>query len=240
MTFPALESSPPPQGGRQGAGREAGTEGSGRDSLQRAQLALPLLAGGNPSVSGAHLFTYSQGIPLGYLPTFRGRAASSGNRGRSTARTGGARPQLGAEVQQRLVDHPKCKKFKNQQLLPGQDWLCQREWQQEALGSGSWRGCARCGLVPAAVPAHPRRCSFPFAAASWSSSLLYCGRSHSLFPGKQVWIFPRKLAAPLEVREAAGILLVVVGNGEDGVVELVVTELLERHSGRDGGEHRDV
>lgn len=39
------------------------------------------------------------------------------------------------------------KKFKNQQLLAaggwqllGQDWLCQREWQQEALGSRSWRG----------------------------------------------------------------------------------------------------
>lgn len=84
----------------------------------------------------------------------------------------------------------------------------------------------------------------PFAAGSWSSSLAVPHGSTLLwvqpFPFPGMWIFPRNLAVPLEVREAAGILLVVVGNGEDGVIELVVTELLERHSGRDGGEHRDI
>lgn len=99
---------------------------------------------------------------------------------------------------------------------------------------------ARCGASTSAL------LLVPFAAGSRSSSLPVPHGSTLLwvqpfpFPGMPVWIFPRNLRVPLEVREAAGILLVVVGNGEDGVIELVVTELLERHSGRDGGEHRDV
>lgn len=43
-----------------------------------------------------------------------------------------------------------------------------------------------------------------------------------------------------EVWEAAGILFVVVGNRKNGVVELVVAELLKGHGGSDGGENGDV
>ncbi len=43
-----------------------------------------------------------------------------------------------------------------------------------------------------------------------------------------------------EVWEAAGIFFVVVGNRKNGVVELVVAELLKGHGGSDGGENRDV
>lgn len=141
-----------------------------------------------------------------------------------------------SSVQQRLVDHPKCKKFKKQQLLPGQDWLCQREWRQEALGSGSWRGCARCGWCP--LLCHPHR-SFPLLRPRGVHPYSTVGAAIP-FPWEAGVDIPQEACSPLEVREAAGILLVVVGNGEDGVVEFVVTELLERHSGRDGGEHRDV
>lgn len=43
-----------------------------------------------------------------------------------------------------------------------------------------------------------------------------------------------------EVWEAAGILFVVAGNRKNGLVELVVTELLKGHGGGDGGENGDV
>lgn len=43
-----------------------------------------------------------------------------------------------------------------------------------------------------------------------------------------------------EIWEAARIFFVVVRDGENGLVELVIAELLKRHSGRDGGEHGDV
>lgn len=101
------------------------------------------------------------------------------------------------------------------------------------------------GLMPSAVPAHPHCCSFPLLPLGSRSSSLPVPHGSTLvwgqpFPLPGTWVFPRKPPAPLEVGEAAGILLVVVGNAEDGVVELVVAELLEGHSGRDGGEHRDV
>ena len=43
-----------------------------------------------------------------------------------------------------------------------------------------------------------------------------------------------------KVRKAAGILFELVGYGEDGVLKLVVAELLKRHCRCDGGKHRDV
>lgn len=43
-----------------------------------------------------------------------------------------------------------------------------------------------------------------------------------------------------EIWEAARIFFVVVRDGENGLVELVIAELLKRHSGRDGGKHGDV
>lgn len=43
-----------------------------------------------------------------------------------------------------------------------------------------------------------------------------------------------------EVWEAAGILFVLAGNRENGLVEHVVTELLKGHGGSDGGENGDV
>lgn len=67
-----------------------------------------------------------------------------------------------------------------------------------------------------------------------------CSTGGLPFPFPGMGVFPRNLPAPLEVWEAAGILLVVLRNGENGVIKVVVTELLERHSGRDGGEHWDV
>lgn len=43
-----------------------------------------------------------------------------------------------------------------------------------------------------------------------------------------------------EIWEAAGIFFVVVRDGENGLVEFVVAELLKRDGGRDGGKHGDV
>lgn len=43
-----------------------------------------------------------------------------------------------------------------------------------------------------------------------------------------------------EIREAAGILFVVVWDGENGLLEFVVAELLKRHGSGDGGKHGDV
>lgn len=50
----------------------------------------------------------------------------------------------------------------------------------------------------------------------------------------------RNLPVELEVGEAAGVLLVVLRNCEDGFVKLVVTELLKSHSGCDGGKYRNI
>ena len=44
----------------------------------------------------------------------------------------------------------------------------------------------------------------------------------------------------LKVGEAAGVFFVLAGDGEDGLLELVVAELLEGDGGGDGGEHGDV
>lgn len=44
----------------------------------------------------------------------------------------------------------------------------------------------------------------------------------------------------LKVREAAGVFFVVVGNGKNGLIELIVAELLESHRGCDGWKDRDV
>lgn len=50
----------------------------------------------------------------------------------------------------------------------------------------------------------------------------------------------REKKKKLEIWEAAGIFLVVVWDGENGLLEFVVAELLKRHGGRDGGKHGDV
>lgn len=44
----------------------------------------------------------------------------------------------------------------------------------------------------------------------------------------------------LKVREAAGVLFVLIGNGEDGLLKLVVAELLKSHRGRNGWKDRDI
>lgn len=109
-------------------------KGSGRDSTRLGRssrgASLPaehswlcLGAGGNPSVSGAHL-VHSSTSKAFLQDTFQHSVAELGAQGTgSTGRTGGLtspqpQAQLGAKVQQCLVDHHKCKKFKNQQLLP--------------------------------------------------------------------------------------------------------------------------
>lgn len=46
--------------------------------------------------------------------------------------------------------------------------------------------------------------------------------------------------AQLEVGETAGVLLVVLGDSEDGAIELTVPKLLKSHSGCDGGKHGDI
>lgn len=43
-----------------------------------------------------------------------------------------------------------------------------------------------------------------------------------------------------EVREATGILLVVRWDGEDGLLKVIIAELLEGDRSCDSGEHRDV
>lgn len=47
-------------------------------------------------------------------------------------------------------------------------------------------------------------------------------------------------AGKLKIREAAGVFFIFVRNGENGLIELVVTELLKRHGGCDGRKDGDV
>lgn len=44
----------------------------------------------------------------------------------------------------------------------------------------------------------------------------------------------------LKVREAAGVFFVVVGNGKNGLIKLIVAKLLESHRGCDRRKDRDV
>ncbi len=44
----------------------------------------------------------------------------------------------------------------------------------------------------------------------------------------------------LKVREAAGIFFIVVGNGKNGLIKLVVAKLLKRHGGCDCGKDGNV
>lgn len=155
----------------------------------RAQQALPWGAGGNPSVNGAHLVhsstpRHSLGIPSN-IPWLSWELREQGG----TEGSPPAPPQLGAKVQQCLVDHHKHKKFKNQQLLPcwgwqlrGQDWLCQREGQQEALEWELEGLNAQCSTSTSTL------LLVPFAAASPSPSLpvplsALLGGCHSLSLG---------------------------------------------------------
>lgn len=57
------------------------------------------------------------------------------------------------------------------------------------------------------------------------------------FPLLQVFIFQFKR---LKVREAAGVFFIVVGNGKDGLIELIVAKLMEGDGGCDGGKHGDI
>lgn len=183
-------------------------KGSGRDSTRLGWCSrgaslpaehswLCLGAGGNPSVSGAHL-VHSSTAKAFLQDTFQHSVAELGAQGTgSTGRTGGLtspqpQAQLGAKVQQCLVDHHKCKKFKNQQLppsweqqLPSQEWLCQRGWQQEALGSRSWRG-----WMPSAVPAPSLRYGLMSSslAVPHGSALLWVQPFPG--PGMPGWMFP--------------------------------------------------
>lgn len=43
-----------------------------------------------------------------------------------------------------------------------------------------------------------------------------------------------------EVREATGVLFVVRWDGEDGLLKVIIAELLEGDRSCDSGEHRDV
>lgn len=44
----------------------------------------------------------------------------------------------------------------------------------------------------------------------------------------------------LKVREAARVFFILVGNGKNGLIELIVAKLLKRDGGCDGGKHWDV
>lgn len=44
----------------------------------------------------------------------------------------------------------------------------------------------------------------------------------------------------LKVGEAAGVFFIVVGNGKNGLVKLIIAKLLKRHGGCDRRKDRDV
>lgn len=47
-------------------------------------------------------------------------------------------------------------------------------------------------------------------------------------------------AEKLKIREAAGVFFIFIRNGENGLIELVVTKLLKSHGGCYGRKDRDV
>lgn len=188
-------------------GSRAGREGECRDQQgqQQAGPALPRClqsTAGSAWVQGEiqvpvvpiwfiHLQPrHSLRIPSN-IPWLSWELRGTGSRGRTGGLTSPQpRAQLGAKVQQCLVDHHKCKKFKNQQLLPAGGGSS-RARSGCATGDGSRRlweegagGAAcpvQCQLLPwaAGSPVHPWLCP---------TALPCCGCCHSLALGCQAGV----------------------------------------------------